>query len=52
MEKVLVNNRTIAEMTSLTGPEGNWLLSPLLLFGTNPVSKSGDKIEGISPTSA
>jgi ABC-type transport system involved in multi-copper enzyme maturation permease subunit len=33
MEKVLVNNRTIAEMTSFTGPEGNWLLSPLLLTG-------------------
>jgi ABC-2 type transport system permease protein len=33
MEKVLVNNRTIAEMTSITGPEGNWLLSPLLLTG-------------------
>lgn len=30
-EKVLVNNRTISEMTSITGPEGNWLLSPLLL---------------------
>lgn len=32
-EKVLVNNRTISEMTSITGPEGNWLLSPLLLTG-------------------
>jgi ABC-2 type transport system permease protein len=31
MEKVLVNNRTIAEMTSISGPEGNWLLSPILL---------------------
>jgi ABC-2 type transport system permease protein len=30
-EKVLVNNRTIAEMTDFGGPEGNWLLSPILL---------------------
>jgi ABC-2 type transport system permease protein len=29
-EKVLVNNRTIAEMTNFSGPEGNWLLSPIL----------------------
>jgi ABC-2 type transport system permease protein len=32
-EKALVNNRTIDELTSITGPEGNWLLSPLLLTG-------------------
>lgn len=32
-EKVLVNNRTIAEMTDFGGPEGNWLLSPILVAG-------------------
>ncbi len=32
-EKALVNNRTIDELTSITGPEGNWLLSPLLGAG-------------------
>jgi ABC-type transport system involved in multi-copper enzyme maturation permease subunit len=32
-EKALVNNRTIDELTSITGPEGNWLLSPLLVTG-------------------
>lgn len=30
-EKVLVNNRTIVEMNDPSGPEGFWLLSPLLL---------------------
>jgi ABC-type transport system involved in cytochrome c biogenesis permease component len=32
-EKALVNNITIDELTSITGPQGNWLLSPLLLTG-------------------
>jgi ABC-2 type transport system permease protein len=32
-EKVLVNNRTMAEMTDFGGPEGNWLLSPILVAG-------------------
>jgi ABC-type transport system involved in cytochrome c biogenesis permease component len=32
-EKALVNNRTIDELTSITGPEGNWLLAPILGAG-------------------
>ncbi len=31
-EKVLINNRTIAEMNNPSGPEGFWLLSPLVLM--------------------
>jgi hypothetical protein len=30
-EKVLVNNRTITEMNNPLGPQGFWLLSPLLV---------------------